>query len=95
MSTADEDSNDEKKQEEIQTYMDETFDIRRSFITIETLDGPGTTSAVIIALFRLGLCDMASHLKRDRTFTLSLSAKECVKVLKSAENFEFQNVHSG
>jgi hypothetical protein len=35
MSTADEDSNDEKKQEEIQTYMDETFDIRRSFITIE------------------------------------------------------------
>jgi hypothetical protein len=32
---------------------------------------------------------MASHLKRDRTFTLSLSAKECVKVLKSAENFEF------
>lgn len=35
MSTAEEDSNDEKKQEEIQTYMDETFDIRRSFITIE------------------------------------------------------------
>lgn len=33
--SAEEDSNDEKKQEEIQAYMDETFDIRRSFITVE------------------------------------------------------------
>ncbi|XP_063438806.1 uncharacterized protein LOC134719772 [Mytilus trossulus] len=33
--SAEEDSNEEKKQEEIQAYMDETFDIRRSFITVE------------------------------------------------------------
>lgn len=35
LAAGDEDSNDEKKQEEIQAYMDETFDVRRSFITVE------------------------------------------------------------
>lgn len=35
LSSSEDETNDEKKQEEIQSYMDETFDIRRSFITVE------------------------------------------------------------